>query len=73
MSKIMGHATEIISVDVYTNNMDIITNYADDIQGFIDRVTPSEKEVEKITRANFTDDADMIQVVKTINKMESPI
>lgn len=73
ISKIMGHATEIISVDVYTNNMDIITNYADDIQGFIDRVTPSEIEGEKITRANFTDDADMIQVVKMINKMERPI
>lgn len=69
ISRMMGHATEIISVDVYTNNKAIITNYADDIQGFINKVTPTEQDVEETKEANFSDDIDMKQVVSMINKI----
>lgn len=71
ISKIIEHATGIISVDVYTNNQEIITNYADEIQEYINKVTPTEKEIEKTIQANFTNDLDMKNIVRMINNLET--
>lgn len=61
--------TEIIPVDVYTNNKAIITNYANDIQGFINKVTPTEQDIEETKEVNFSDGIDMKKVVRMINKI----
>ena len=40
----MGHATEIISVDVYGDNEEIISDCLDELEPFIDMVKPEEIE-----------------------------
>ena len=42
----MGHATELITLDVYGDNREIIADCVDEIQPFIDEVLPI-KEVDK--------------------------
>ena len=42
----MGHATEIISVDVYGDNEEIISDCLDELEPFIDMVKP-EEEIEE--------------------------
>ena len=46
ISKQMGHATEIISVDVYGDNEEIISDCLDELEPFIDMVKP-EEEIEE--------------------------
>ena len=38
----MGHAKEIITLDVYGDNREIIADCVDEIQPFIDEVLPTE-------------------------------
>ena len=38
----MGHAKEIITLDVYGDNREIIADCVDEIQAFIDEVLPTE-------------------------------
>ncbi|MFR1086048.1 MAG: hypothetical protein ACLSFW_26200 [Bacteroides cellulosilyticus] len=40
VSKLMGHATELITLDVYGDNREIIADCVDEIQPFIDEVLP---------------------------------
>lgn len=40
----MGHAKELITMDVYGDNRGIITDCVDEIQAFIDEVIPDEAE-----------------------------
>ena len=42
VSKLMGHAKEIITMDVYGNNRGIIADCVDEIHPFIDEVLPTE-------------------------------
>lgn len=42
----MGHATELITLDIYGDNREIIADCVDEIQPFIDEVLPI-KEVDK--------------------------
>ena len=42
VSKLMGHAKEIITMDVYGDNRGIIADCVDEIQPFIDEVLPNE-------------------------------
>lgn len=51
VSKLMGHAKEIITMDVYGDNRGIIADCVDEIQAFINEVIPN-KEDEKILREN---------------------
>lgn len=44
VSMLMGHAKEIITLDVYTDNMQIIADGVMDLQPFIDDVLPKEEE-----------------------------
>ncbi len=43
VSKLMGHAKEIITMDVYGDNRGIIADCVDEIQPFIDEVIPKEE------------------------------
>ena len=38
----MGHAKEIITIDVYGDNAEIIADCLDDLQPFIDDVVPKD-------------------------------
>lgn len=40
----MGHAKEMITMDVYGDNRGIIADCVDEIQAFIDEVISNEKE-----------------------------
>lgn len=57
ISNMMGHATEIISVDVYTDNDEIITDCLNELEPFIEKVIPiNDEEIE----LDFTDDVDLV-------------
>lgn len=43
----MGHAKEIITLDVYADNAQIIADGVQDMQSFIDDVIPDEEELYK--------------------------
>ena len=42
VSKLMGHAKEIITMDMYGDNRGVIADCVDEIQPFIDEVLPTE-------------------------------
>lgn len=44
VSQLMGHAKEIITIDVYGDTAEIIEDCLEDLQPFIDEVVPQEKE-----------------------------
>ena len=46
VSKLMGHAKEIITMDVYGDNKGIIEDCIPEIAGFIDEVLPEEQADE---------------------------
>ncbi len=43
VSQLMGHAKEIITIDVYGDTAEIIEDCLDDLQPFIDEVIPKEE------------------------------
>ena len=49
----MGHAKELITMDVYGDNKGIIADCVDEIQPFIDEVIPSEKRDEELMTKNM--------------------
>ena len=51
--KLMGHAKEIITMDVYGDNRGIIADCVDEIQPFIDEVLPTEDEDSVIKTENI--------------------
>ena len=53
VSKLMGHAKEIITMDVYGDNRGIIADCVDEIQPFIDEVLPTEDEDSEIKTENI--------------------
>ncbi|MGN1139589.1 MAG: site-specific integrase, partial [Oliverpabstia sp.] len=53
VSKLMGHAKELITMDVYGDNKGIIADCVDEIQPFIDEVIPSEKRDEELMTENM--------------------
>lgn len=44
VSQLMGHAKEIITIDVYGDTAEIIEDCLEDLQPFIGEVVPQEKE-----------------------------
>ena len=46
ISKLMGHATDIITIDVYGDNDEIIADCVDELESFIESVRPDIKELE---------------------------
>lgn len=53
VSQLMGHAKEIITIDVYGDTAEIIEDCLDDLQPFIDEVVPKK---ENESRADFSED-----------------
>ena len=53
VSKLIGHAKEIITMDVYGDNRGIIADCVDEIQPFIDEVLPTEDEDSVIKTENI--------------------
>ena len=53
VSKPIGHAKEIITMDVYGDNRGIIADCVDEIQPFIDEVLPTEDEDSVIKTENI--------------------
>ena len=49
ISKQKGHATEIISVDVYGDNEEIISDCLDELEPFIEDVIPDKEENKEDT------------------------
>jgi len=46
ISKLMGHATDIITIDVYGDNDEIIADCVDELDSFIESVRPENNESE---------------------------
>ena len=53
VSKLMGHAKEIITLDVYGDNREIIADCVDEIQAFIDEVLPTEDLDREVQTENI--------------------
>ena len=49
----MGHAKEIITLDVYGDNRGIIADCVDEIQAFIDEVLPTEDLDREVQTENI--------------------
>ena len=49
----MGHAKELITMDVYGDNRGIIADCVDEIQPFIDEVIPSQEIEEDLRTENI--------------------
>ena len=56
VSKLMGHAKELITMDVYGDNRGIIADCVDEIQPFIDEVMPTQEVGEELR----TEDMDIV-------------
>ena len=48
ISILLGHATELITLDIYGDNQEIIADCVDEIQPFIDEVLPVKEDDEKM-------------------------
>ena len=46
ISKLMGHATDIITIDVYGDNDEIIADCVDELDSFIESVRPENNDLE---------------------------
>ena len=44
ISKLMGHATDIITIDVYGDNEEIIADCVDELNSFIEEVRPNNAD-----------------------------
>lgn len=53
VSKLMGHAKEIITMDVYGDNRGIIADCVDELQPFMDEVMPKEDADDEIRTENI--------------------
>lgn len=53
VSKLMGHAKELITLDVYGDNKGIIADCVDEIQPFIDEVMPKQEVGEELRTENM--------------------
>lgn len=53
VSKLMGHAKEIITMDVYGDNREIIEDCIPEIAGFIDEVLPKQEADDKFKEELF--------------------
>jgi integrase len=53
VSKLMGHAKELITMDVYGDNRGIIADCVDELQPFIEEVMPSKIKREELKTENM--------------------
>ena len=50
VSKLMGHAKEIITIDVYGDNRGIIIDGVPEIEAYIEDVLPNVEEIEEFKK-----------------------
>lgn len=55
VSKLMGHAKEIITIDVYGDNQELIADCLEELEPFIQEVLPKEEENFDLTEMNYMD------------------
>lgn len=60
ISQVMGHATEIISMDTYGDNEEIISDCVNELTPFIERVTPKDG-----LEVDFSDDQEIINNIES--------
>ena len=58
VSKQLGHATEIITVDVYGDNEEIIADCLNELEPFIESVKPKQKELRE---NDFSNDSELLE------------
>lgn len=63
VSKMMGHAKEIITIDVYGDNQEIIEDCLEVLEPFIDEVMPEEKEEFDLAAMDYMDSVALELVV----------
>lgn len=59
----MGHAKEIITIDVYGDNQEIIEDCLEVLEPFIDEVMPEEKEEFDLAAMDYMDSVALELVV----------
>ena len=55
VSKLMGHAKEIITIDVYGDKQEIIEDCLEALEPFIDEVLPEEEEEFDLSAMDYMD------------------
>ena len=55
VSKLMGHAKEIITIDVYGDKQEIIEDCLEALEPFIDEVLPEEEEEFNLSVMEYMD------------------
>ena len=55
VSKLMGHAKEIITIDVYGDKQEIIEDCLEALEPFIDEVIPEEEEEFDLSVMDYMD------------------
>ncbi len=61
ISKLMGHASDIITVDVYGDNDEIIADCVDELEKFIESVRPEQLEYNAEDELNISIDENTLQ------------
>lgn len=61
ISKLMGHASDIITVDVYGDNDEIIADCVDELETFIESVRPEQLEYNSEDELNISIDESTLQ------------
>ena len=61
----MGHATDIITIDVYGDNDEIIADCVDELDSFIESVRPENNESE----IQIGDESDISIDAKSLNDL----
>lgn len=56
VSKLLGHCKEIITADVYTDTMEIIEDCLEEIEPFMDKILPEDKEESIEINRDFSED-----------------
>lgn len=62
VSKQLGHATEIVTVDIYGDNEEIIADCLNELEPFIESVRP---EIKVIEEKDFSTDQELIEIQET--------
>lgn len=61
----MGHATDIITIDVYGDNDEIIADCVNELDSFIESVRPKDNDLE----IQFGDESDISIDDNTLNEL----
>ena len=60
ISRLMGHATDIVSIDVYGDNEELVEDCLNELEPFIEEVLPKEEKMIK----DFSTDENIIEAIE---------